>query len=110
MASCAHLVYFRLGAAMDAFFRRVQSGQVPGFPRVRPQHNFFTLVYPAMYLHIEGNTLVLPTGGGGRHGAKTYPNVRARLTEEAPKGYREVAISRDARGSYYASFVFSRKE
>jgi len=103
-------VYFRLGAAMDAFFRRVANGEVPGFPRVRPRHNFFTLVYPAMYLKVERNILVLPTGGGGRHGPKTLPTVRARLTEEAPTGYRDVAISRDARGNYYASFVFSRKE
>jgi putative transposase len=44
-------VYFRLDKAMQAFFRRVAAGeQKPGFPRVKPRHQFFTLCYPAMYL------------------------------------------------------------
>jgi putative transposase len=103
-------VYFRLDAAMQAFFRRVELGETPGFPRVRPRHNFFTLCYPAMYLKVKGNVLILPTGGGGKHGTKTYPNVEARLTEEAPSGYKEVAISRDAKGNYYASFVAEQPE
>ena len=36
-------VYFRLDKAMKAFFRRLQAGEAPGFPRVRPRHQFFTL-------------------------------------------------------------------
>jgi putative transposase len=101
-----HEVYFRLDSAMSAFFRRVQAGEKPGFPRVRPRHAFFTLCYPAMYVKVEGNLLYLPTGGGGNNGiAKRFPNIIARLTEPAPAAYREVAISRDARGHYYASFV-----
>src|SRR6266852_2098102 len=103
-----HEVYFRLGAAMDAFFRRVQAGEKPGFPRVRPRHCFFTLIYPAMYLTIEGNKLILPTGGKGRN--KQYPNIRAALTEMPPEGFREVAISRDARGNHYASFSSCKQE
>jgi putative transposase len=61
-----HEVYFRLDHAMQGFFRRVAAGETrPGFPRVKPRHQFFTLCYPAMYLDkMEGNTLVLPTGGG----------------------------------------------
>jgi len=93
---------------MDAFFRRVQAGEKPGFPRVRPRHCFFTLIYPAMYLTIEGNKLILPTGGKGRN--KQYPNIRAALTETPPEGFREVAISRDARGNHYASFSSCKQE
>lgn len=104
-----HEVYFRLDAAMQAFFRRLKEGEKPGFPRVRPRHNCFTLCYPAMYLKIEGNTLILPTGGGGKHGPKVYPNIEACLTEEPPKYFKEVAISRDACGHYYASFVAERE-
>ncbi len=104
-----HEVYFRLGAAMDAFFRRVKNGETPGFPRVRPRHCFFTLIYPGVYLTIEGHTLILPTGGGSRHGPKGFPNVEAELTEPPPPGYHEVAISRDARGNYYASFSYPVK-
>ena len=104
-----HEVYFRLGAAMDAFFRRVENGAKPGFPRVRPRHCFFTLMYPAMYIQIEGKTLILPTGGKGAKN-KHYPNIEAELTEEPPQGFREVAISRDGKGDYYASFSYRVKE
>src|SRR5579884_2207170 len=42
-------VFFRLDKAMQAFFRRVAQGEKkPGFPRVNPRHQFFTLCYPAM--------------------------------------------------------------
>ncbi len=101
-------VYFRLDKAMQAFFRRVAEGeQKPGFPRVKPRHQFFTLCYPSMYLDkIEGNTIILPTGGGGKWGPKRYPNIVAHLTETPPDHFHEVAVSRDARGNYYCSFVY----
>ncbi len=101
-------VYFRLHGSMKAFFRRVKNGEKPGFPRVRPRHCFFTLCYPAMYIKVEGNQVILPTGGKGKN--KQYPDVIARLTEEAPTGYKEVAVSRDAQGHYYASFVHEMAE
>jgi len=103
-----HAVYFRLDHAMNAFFQRVKAGETPGFPRVRPRHDFFTLCYPAMYLTVEHGILTLPTGGRGKH--KAFPNIAARLTEDPPQTYREVAITRDARGSYYASFVSEHPE
>lgn len=103
-------VYFRLDRAMKAFYRRVKAGETPGFPRVRPRHSFFTLCYPACYLTIKGSILTLPTGGGGKHGAKVYPNIAAQLTEEPPQVFQEVAISRDARGDYYASFTYEEQE
>ncbi len=103
-----HEVYYRLDHAMAAFFRRVATGEKPGFPRVRPRHCFFTLCYPAMYLKIEGNVLILPTGGKGKN--KRFPTMAARLTETPPAGFREVAISRDARGNYYASFSYREQE
>ncbi len=71
---------------------------------------FFTLCYPACYLKIKGRTLTLPTGGGGKHGAKVYPNIQAQLTEAPPEQFQEVAISRDARGEYYASFSTEKQE
>ncbi len=77
---------------------------------MRPRHNFFTLCYPAYYLKIVGDVLILPTGGGGKHGPKRYPNITAKLTEIPPDGFREVAISRDARGNYYASFSYREQE
>jgi putative transposase len=102
-------VYFRLDGAIQAFFRRLKAGEKPGFPRFKPRHQFFTLSYPAMYLDkIRGNTIILPTGGKGRK--KVYPNILAHLTEEPPDHFHEVAVSRDARGNYYCSFVYDDEE
>ena len=103
-----HEVYFRTDKAMTAFFRRCKAGEKPGFPRVRSRHDFFTLVYPAMYINVQGDRLILPTGGKGTK--KRFPNIVARLTEQAPPSFREVAISRDAGGHYYASFVSEQAE
>ncbi|HYT34119.1 MAG TPA: transposase, partial [Ktedonobacteraceae bacterium] len=98
-------VYFRLDKAMQAFFRRLEAGEKkPGFPRFKPRHEFFTLCYPAMYLEVQGNTIVLPTGGGGNWGPKRYENSVAHLTETPPEHFREVAVTRDVRGTYYCSF------
>ncbi len=105
---CLAEVYFRLDGAMKAFFRRIKNGEKPGFPRVRHRHCFFTLIYPAMYIQVEGLSLRLPTGGKGKN--KHFPDVVVRLTEEAPTGYRDVAISRDGQGHYYASFVHTVPE
>src|SRR6266705_3307882 len=58
-----------------------------------------------MYLEVQGNTLILTTGGGGNWGPKRSPNIVARLTEDPPEHFHEVAVSRDARGNYYCSFV-----
>src|SRR5690349_3930166 len=103
-------VYCWLDGAMKGFFRRVQAGEKPGFPRVKPRHQFFTLCYPAMYLEVQGQTIILPTGGGGNWGPKRYENIRAHLTEEPPDHFHEVAVSSDARGNYYCSFVYDDVE
>jgi putative transposase len=103
-------VYFRLDKAMQGFFRRVKAGEKPGFPRFKPRHQFFTLCYPAMYLQVQDQTLILPTGGGGNWGPKRYPNIVAHLTEDPPHHFHEVAVSRDARGKYYCSFVYDDAE
>src|SRR5229473_3563209 len=97
---------------MTTFFRRVKAGEKkPGFPRFKPRHEFFTLCYPAMYLDkTEGNMLILPTGGGGNWGPKRFPNITAHLTETPPEHFREIAVSRDARGNYYCSFVYDDGE
>jgi putative transposase len=103
-----HEVYFRLDKAMKAFYRRVKAGKTPGFPRYRKRHEFFTLCYPAMYIIIEGDRLILPTGGKGDN--KRFPNTVARLTETPPATFKEIAITKDARGNYYASFVSEQPE
>src|SRR6266536_6712274 len=40
-----HEVYFRADKSMQAFFRRIEAGEKPGFPRFKSRHDFFTLCY-----------------------------------------------------------------
>src|SRR5260221_211765 len=54
--------------------------------------------------------IILPTGGGGNWGPKRYANVIAHLTEKPPEEFHEVAVTRDAQGHYYCSFVYEAKE
>jgi putative transposase len=58
--------------------------------------------------YTEGDTIVLPTGGKGRN--KRFPNIVAHLTETPPEHFHEIAVSRDARGNYYSSFVYDDAE
>lgn len=102
-------VYFRIDGAMERFFHRLkESDGKAGFPRYRSRHEFFTLIYPAMYVKINNKTMVLPTGGKGRN--KKYKNVLAKLTEQPPEKFKELAVSKDSRGNYYCSFVHERSE
>ncbi len=98
-----HEVCFRLDEAMQAFVRRVKVGETPGFPRYHPRQKFFTLKYPGMDIQVQGQHLVLPTGGRGK--TKRLANIHATLTETAPSPFQEVAISKDAQGQYYATFL-----
>ena len=41
-----HEVFFRLGAAMDAFFRRVKNGEKPGYPRFKSGDRYDSFSYP----------------------------------------------------------------
>jgi putative transposase len=61
-----------------------------------------------MYLKVEGLSLTLPTGGKGKN--KHFPDIVAKLTEEAPTDYKDVAVSGDGQGHYYASFVHDEQE
>jgi putative transposase len=103
-------VYFRLDNAMKAFFHRTKAGEKPGFPRFKPKHQFFTLCYPAVCLEVQNDTITLPTGGGRNWGPKRNPNIIAHLTEQPPNHFHEVAVSRDACGKYYCSFVYEDAE
>lgn len=53
---------------------------------------------------------MLPTGGGQQWGTKRYSNITAHLAEDPPDHFREVAVSRDVRGTYYWSFVYDKAE
>jgi hypothetical protein len=43
-----------------------------------------------MYIQVKARRITLPTGGEGRN--KRFPDIIAKLTEEALTGYKEVAV------------------
>ena len=94
-------VSFRLDEARQAFFRLAKAEETPGFSLCRPRYPFFTLKYPGMDIRVEGKTLTLPTGGKGK--SKTFSDVQDQLTEDPPAQFREVSITKDAVGHYYAT-------
>jgi putative transposase len=49
----------RVDKAMKAFFRRVKSGEVPGFPRYQGKNRYDSFTYPQAGFAIEGRKLVL---------------------------------------------------
>jgi putative transposase len=49
----------RVDKAMKAFFRRVKSGEVPGFPRFQGKNRYDSFTYPQAGFAIEGRKLVL---------------------------------------------------
>lgn len=96
---CLSATLFRLDRAFKGFFRRVKVGDKPGFPRFKSRQNFFTLEYPAMYIKIMGNTLILPT-------ASKLPAIKVKLTEPSPEKFTTVYITRNSIGHFYASFGY----
>jgi putative transposase len=59
-------VLHHVDKAMKAFFRRVKSGQTPGYPRYQGQNRYDSFTYPQVSnssVGIEGNKLALPKIG-----------------------------------------------
>lgn len=100
---CLGATLFRLDKAFKGFFRRLKTGDKPGFPRFKGKQHFFTLEYPAMYIKVKGKTLILPTAG-------KLPVIKAKLTELAPEKFTTVYITRNSTGNFYASFGYEVTE
>lgn len=100
---CLSATLFRLDKAFKSFFFRLKNKDKPGFPRFKSRVNFFTLEYPAMYVKVKNNALILPTAG-------KLPVIRAKLTEPAPGRFSTVYVTKNSMGSYFASFGYEARE
>jgi putative transposase len=56
----------RLDKAFQAFFRRVQHGEKPGYPRFQGKNRYDSLTYPQLGFKIEGKFLKLSKIGNVR--------------------------------------------
>src|SRR5262249_10988612 len=86
----------RVDLAFKAFFRRVNAGEEPGYPRFRGKHRYDSFTYPqanAFHLHEDGTVSVSKLG-------------RLRLSVHRPIHglIKTLTLCRDALGRWYASF------
>lgn len=89
-------VAVRIDLAMKAFFRRVQAGEKPGFPRFRGRHRYDSLTFPQVP---SGCQLV-----GGRLRLSKIGDVRIKLHRPLEGKPKTCTIHRASTGKWYASF------
>lgn len=93
-----------LNTAYQNFFRRVKSGEAPGFPKFKSKKNdrnsYSTANNNGTDIRIDGQAVHLPKLG----------NVRAKISREIPDGCRIIfaTISQDPSGKYYVSIGTER--
>jgi putative transposase len=87
-------VLHRLDKAFAAFFRRVQAGEHPGYPRFQGHNRYHSFTYPQMSAHggaaLDGGLLTLAKIG----------RLRLRLHRPLHGTPKSVTISREADGWY----------
>ncbi|MCP3746670.1 transposase [Paenibacillus sp. A3M_27_13] len=83
----------RLDKAFQAFFRRVKSGEAPGFPRFKPEQRYDSFTYPQGGHTINGNKLRLSKIG----------DVKIKL-HRLPQGKVKTCTITAKNGKYYACF------
>lgn len=84
----------RLDKAMQAFFRRVKSGQTPGFPRFRSRARYDSFTYPQGGHKIENNKLVLSKIG----------HIKIKYHRPIEGKIKTCTIRRSSTGKWFACF------
>lgn len=86
----------RVDKSYKAFFRRIKSGEKPGFPRYKPRQRYDSIIYPQSGWKLEGTHLVLSKIG----------TVKVILSRRIPKNskVKTVSIIRDRCGDWFVSF------
>ena len=87
----------RLEKAFQAFFRRVQEGEKPGYPRFKSRHRFHSVAF----VYDDGIRLK-----GGRLYVQGVGRLRVFFHRPLPSGarIRQVVVKRTAAGEWYAVF------
>jgi len=104
-----HNNYFRLNIAFQNFFRRLKTGEKPGFPRFKSKYRgWFSLNFNGYVgVDIEQQTITIPTGGRGK--TKQFQNITAKLQEAIPELSRQATIASDGK-NFYAVFITEIQE
>jgi putative transposase len=87
-------VLLRLDKAFDAFFRRVEAGERPGFPRFRARSRYSSFTYSQSGFAIEAGKLRLSKIG----------KVKIKLHRPVEGKIKRLTITRTATGKWFACF------
>lgn len=80
----------RVDKTFDAFFRRCQNGETPGYPRFKPASRYGSFTYPQSGFRLEGDKLRLSKIG----------SCRIRLSRPIEGTIKTCTIKREADGWY----------
>ncbi len=85
----------RVDLAFKHFFRRVKSGEKPGYPRFKGKGWYDSFTYPQMGFKLEDNILYLSKIG----------NVRVKMHREVEGDIKRIIIKHSARKKWYVSII-----
>jgi len=104
-----HNNYFRLNTSFQNFFRRLKTGEKPGFPRFKSRYRgWFSLNFNNYAgIDIEQQTITVPTGGRGK--TKQFQNITAKLQEAIPESSGQITITSDGK-NFFAVFMVEIQE
>ena len=88
-------VCIRVDLAFCAFFRRVQNGEKPGYPRFRGYHRYDSFTYPQSGFELLDN---------GRLRLSKIGDIKIRLHRPLEGECKTLTIRRDSLGNWYACF------
>jgi putative transposase len=91
----------RLERAMRAFFRRIKSGEKPGFPRFKGRDRYSTFTFKDAANH-NGVRLM---AGGKRVKLTGIGNVKIKLHRPLQGRIKQASVSLDGDGHWYIAFV-----
>jgi putative transposase len=89
----------RLDKAFQAFFRRIKSGEKPGYPRFKGRNRYSSFTYPA------GGRENRIVSGGKRLRISGVGNVKMRLSRPIQGKIKQITIKHSKSGKWYVSFV-----
>lgn len=91
----------RLDRAYRAFFRRVKSGDAPGFPRFKPSRRYRTFTFKDAANHNGVRVLA----GGKRVKLAGIGNVKVKLHRPIEGRIKQASITLSGDGHWYVAFV-----
>jgi len=88
-------VVLRVNLAFSAFFRRVQSGEKPGYPRFKGKNRYDSISYPQSGFSIDGDKLWLSKIG----------DIKFKLHRPIEGDVKRLTIRRSSTKKWYVSFL-----